>query len=309
MVLLGIGCGLMPARKSIDRQNGAMTRSILGLTLAGTLLLAGCSAPAAADSPELPPGGASFDYQLAGAYPPPEGVSVVARDSTSEPAGVDYDICYVNGFQTQPSETEGETEGEAEGETEGEAGGEGEDASWLSAHPELILHDDDGEPVIDPDWPDEYLLDTSTALNRSTILALLGPAISSCAEAGYHAVEIDNLDSYTRSDERLTIENNIALAAGYADLAHRLGLAIAQKNGSTDSARFREEVGFDFVIAEDCAQFEECAAYTDVYGDLVFDIEYDADFLAAACEAVGSAVLRDVGLVTPDDPAYIFQAC
>lgn len=287
MVLLGIGCGLLPARKSIDRQNGAMTRRNVGVALVGALLLAGCSATTAGDSPELPPAGAAFDYQLAGAYPPPEGVSVVVRDSTAEPAGADYDICYVNGFQTQP--------------------GEGE--TLLTTHPYLILRDDDGDPVIDPDWPDEYLLDTTTALNRSAIVALRGPAISSCASAGYHAVEIDNLDSYTRSDDRLTVEGNIALAAGYADLAHRLGLAIAQKNGATDSARFRDEVGFDFVIAEDCARFEECAAYTDAYGDLVFDIEYDADFLAAACDAVGSAVLRDIGLVTVDDPAYVFQTC
>jgi hypothetical protein len=276
----------MPATKSSDRQNGAMTRPILAVALVGALLLAGCSGEVTADAPDLPPSGAGFDYQLAGAYPAPEGVSVVARDSTAEPAGAGYDICYVNGFQTQPGESE----------------------DWLLTRPHLLLHDDD-DPVADPDWPDEYLLDTSTALNRSTILALRGTAITACAEAGYHAVEIDNLDSYTRSAERLTIENNIALAAGYADLAHRLGLAIAQKNGSTDSGRLRDEVGFDFVIAEDCAQFEECAAYTDAYGDLVFDIEYDADFLAAACEAVGSAVLRDVGLVVADDPAYVFQSC
>jgi hypothetical protein len=276
----------MPATKSSDRQNGAMTRPILAVALVGTLLLAGCSAEVTADAPDLPPAGSGFDYQFAGAYPAPEGVSVVARDNTAEPAGAGYDICYVNGFQTQPGESE----------------------DWLATRPHLLLHDDD-DPVADPDWPDEYLLDTSTALNRSTILALRGAAISACAEAGYHAVEIDNLDSYTRSGERLTIENNIALAAGYADLAHRLGLAIAQKNGSTDSGRLRDEVGFDFVIAEDCAQFEECAAYTDAYGDLVFDIEYDADFLAAACEAVGNAVLRDVGLVAADDPAYVFQGC
>lgn len=276
----------MPLRKSSDRQNEAMTPPTLVVALLGTLLLAGCSADVAAGTPALPPAGVGFDYQLAGAYPAPDGVAVVARDSSAEPAGVDYDICYVNGFQTQPGESE----------------------DWLLAHPYLLLHDDDG-PVVDPDWPDEYLFDTSTALNRSTIIALRGAAISSCAEAGYHAIEIDNLDSYTRSGERLTLENNIALAVGYADLAHRLGLAIAQKNGSTDSARLRDEVGFDFVIAEDCAQFEECAAYTDAYGDLVFDIEYDADFLAAACGAVGSAVLRDVGLVAADDAAYVFQGC
>jgi hypothetical protein len=285
VVLLGNRMRAHAPAKSSDRQNGAMTRPILSVALVGTLLLAGCSAAAATDVPALPPVGAGFDYQLAGAYPAPDGVSVVARDSSAEPAGVGYDICYVNGFQTQPDESE----------------------DWLVTHPHLLLHGDDG-PVVDPDWPDEYLLDTSTALNRSTIIALRGAAISSCAEAGYHAVEIDNLDSYTRSGERLTIENNIALAVGYADLAQRLGLAIAQKNGSTDSGRFRDEVGFDFVITEDCARFEECAAYTDVY-DVVFDIEYDAAFLTAACDAVGSAVLRDVGLVAADDAGYVYSGC
>jgi hypothetical protein len=265
----------------------AMTRLILGGALVGTLLLTGCTVSAAGDSHLLPPAGASFDYQLAGAYPPPAGVSVVARDSTAEPADAGYDICYVNGFQTQPAESE----------------------EWLSTHSFLILQNDRKRPVADPDWPDEYLLDTTTALKRSTIVALRGAAISACAAAGYDAVEIDNLDSYTRSDDRLTIENNIALAVGYADLAHRLGMAIAQKNGSTDSARLRDEVGFDFVIAEDCAQFEECATYTDVYGDLVFDIEYDPAFLAAACDAVASALLRDVGLVPADDAAYVFEGC
>jgi hypothetical protein len=276
----------MPATKSSDRQNGPMTRPILAVALAATLLLAGCTAEAATDTHVLPPAGAAFDYQLAGAYPAPEGVTVVARDSTVEPAGADYDICYVNGFQTQPGESE----------------------EWLQTRPHLLLHNKN-RPMADPDWPDEYLFDTSTALNRSTLLALRGSALAACAAAGYHAVEIDNLDTYTRSRDLLTIENNIALAAGYADLAHRLGLAIAQKNGSIDSVRLRDEVGFDFVIAEDCARFEECTAYTDAYGDLVFDIEYDADFLAAACEAVGSAVLRDVGLVAADDAAYVFQSC
>jgi hypothetical protein len=320
VVLLGIGCGLLPARKSIDRQNGAMTRRNLGVALVGTLLLAGCTATAAGDdSHELPPAGASFDYQLAGPYAPPDGVSVVVRDSTADPAGADYDICYVNGFQTQPSETdgEGETDGEADGEADGE--GEGEDASWLSAHPELILHDDDGDPVNDPDWPDEYLLDTSTALNRSTILALLGPAISSCAEAGYDAVEIDNLDSWSRSDGALTIEDNIAHARDLAEYTHALGLAIAQKNGAGYSQRLRDAVGFDFAVTEECMRYDECSDYIDAYDGLVFDIEYldseagnSAAAFAAACDDPGhpdSMILRDLALSAPGAPGDVRETC
>ena len=51
----------------------------------------------------LPPAGAGFDYQLGGGYPPPAGVTVVARDRHDPPAG-DYSICYLNAFQTQPGE-------------------------------------------------------------------------------------------------------------------------------------------------------------------------------------------------------------
>lgn len=257
------------------------------LALTGLLALSACSAETGGETVELPSAGGGLDYQLGAPYPAPAGVTIVVRDSTAEPAGAGYDVCYVNGFQTQPADSE----------------------DWLTNHASLVLHDKKGEPVADPDWPDEYLLDTSTALKRSTILARVGSALSACAAAGFDAVEIDNLDSYTRSGERLTIEGNIALATAYADLAHRLGLAIAQKNGSADSARLREEVGFDFALTEQCAEFEECAAYTDVYGDLVFDVEYDADFLGAACEAVGAAVLRDRDLVGADDPAYVFQGC
>lgn len=249
------------------------------------LALAGCTADASRIA--LPPAGASFDYQLGGAYALAAGVDVVARDSTADPVPGMYNVCYVNGFQTQP----------------------GERSHWLAEHPDLVLHDDLGEPVVDPAWPDEFLLDISTAEKRDRIAALVGPVVASCATRGFDAVEIDNLDTWTRADERLTIEDAIALARAYATIAHDLGLAIAQKNGAEFSERLRDEVGFDFVVAEECARYHECADYVEGYGDLVFDIEYDAAFLDGACTAVGSAVLRDVGLVTPDDPRYVRATC
>jgi hypothetical protein len=262
--------------------------------LASALAIAGCTAgcTAEAEPPEgvrLPPAGAGFDYQLGGGYPPPDGASVVARDSTDEPGG-DYAICYVNGFQTQP--------------------GEGE--HWLDEHPDLLLRDDTGGPLIDPGWPDEYILDTSTDDKRMQIAALLGTVVAGCATSGFDAVEIDNLDSYTRSEGALTQEDNIDLAARYARVAHDLGLAIAQKNGAGDSQRFRDEVGFDFAVTEECMRYEECADYLDAYDGLVFDIEYDdaglfSDYCAAAHPE--SMILRDLDLVTADDPAYLYETC
>jgi hypothetical protein len=52
----------------------------------------------------LPPVDVPADYQLGGAYPPPAGVGVVARDWREQPAAGAYGICYINGFQTQPEQ-------------------------------------------------------------------------------------------------------------------------------------------------------------------------------------------------------------
>jgi hypothetical protein len=266
---------------------------------------AGSPAPAAAPASPTrsgapaevapPPLGADFDYQLGGAAEPADGVRVVARDSTDAPAPGLYGICYVNGFQTQP--------------------GEGDD--WLAEAPGLVLHDGD-EPFVDPGWPDEYLLDTTTPEKRAGILERVGPVIAGCATSGFQAVEIDNLDSWTRSDGLLTEEGSIALAAAYADLAHESGLAIAQKNGAGRSAALRDAVGFDFAVTEECARYDECADYLEAYDGLVFDIEYaeprdaEVDAFAERCGAddvPASMILRDVDLTTPGGDGYLRATC
>jgi hypothetical protein len=280
--------GEQPGGPVYRRQNGVMTPRRLA-PFAGVLLLAGCSLiPTAPDADiRLPPASAGFDYQLGGGYELPAGVTVVARDSTDEPADGAYNICYVNGFQTQP----------------------GEGARWLADHPDLVLRDASGDPFVDPGWPDEYLLDTSSAANRDRIAALLHGVLAVCRASGFDAVEIDNLDSYSRSDGALTFDDNVALATSYARMAHDLGLAIAQKNGAGSSEQLRDAVGFDFAVTEECARYDECSDYVAAYGDLVFDIEYSAEYLEAACAAVGSAILRDLDLTAPGDPSYVFSTC
>jgi hypothetical protein len=271
----------------------------VGLTIVGALGLTGCvGAPGnGSPGPQLPVAGSGFDYQLGGGYEPPEDAQVVARDSTEEPAEGHYGICYVNGFQTQP--------------------GEGE--TWLDDRPDLLLHDAAGEPVVDPAWPDEYLLDTSTEEKREGIEERLASIISTCNTRGYDAVEIDNLDSWSRSDGALTIEDNIALARELAEFAHFMGLAIAQKNGAGYSQRLRDEVGFDFAVTEECMRYDECRDYLDAYEGMVFDIEYldaeagnSAAAFAAACDdpdRPDSMILRDVALASPGDSGYVRETC
>lgn len=257
----------------------------------GDTVTTSASAPADHGSIVLPRPGSAFDYQLGGGYPPPPGVTVVARDRTDRPADVGYDICYVNGFQTQPAESE----------------------SFAAANPDLVLRVD-GEPLVDPGWPDEYVYDTSTDAKRSALAAVVAPWIEQCRTDGYEAVEIDNLDSYTRSNDMLGAEDNLALARLYADAAHRVGLAIAQKN-TADRAGDLHSAGYDFAITESCIEFEECADYTEHY-DVVLDIEYtdelDRDSFDAACadtDPALSVILRDHDLVKPSDDAYVFDSC
>ncbi|MCO7202146.1 endo alpha-1,4 polygalactosaminidase [Microbacterium sp. CnD16-F] len=255
-------------------------------------LLTGCAgqSPPPHDppaGPHLPSTGGHLDYQLGGAYDLPDGVEIVVRDRAAASVDDLYSVCYVNGFQTQPGE--------------------------LDAWPDdLLLRDDDGEPVIDPDWPDEVILDTRQA---DEIAKIVGPWIRDCASDGFDAVEFDNLDTYTRTDGALTRDDALDLATLLVDTAHDVGLAAGQKNAAEDASLLHSRAGFDFAVVEECAAYDECSAYTEVYGDHVLAIEYTDnlprqwDEVCADPETPTSVVLRDRDLVTSDDPAYVFETC
>ena len=243
--------------------------------------------PSEAPAIVLPPAGAGFDYQLGGAYPPPSGVRVVVRDRSERPAPGVYSICYLNGFQTQPDEQR----------------------FWLTRHPDLLLRTANGVPVVDADWG-ELLLDTGTEPRRSAIAGIVGQWISGCAEAGFAAVEFDNLDSYDRSQGVLTRGDNVAMQRQFSRLAHAQGLAVAQKNAAELLGR-RSELGTDFAIAEECTRYAECAEFVAVYGRRVYVIEYrDSDF-AAGCRRSPelSIIRRDLDLVPAGSAGYVYRSC
>jgi hypothetical protein len=260
--------------------------------------LVGCGSSAPADPAAdvaLPPTEGVFDYQLGATsdqLSDDTSIDVVVRDATSAPLRGAYNVCYVNGFQTQPG------------------------SDW-SDHPEALLRDGSGSPVRDPDWPGELILDPSTAGARDSILDVITPVIDGCAEAGFDAIEIDNLDTWTRFDA-ISQEGTFALASAYVTAAHELGLAIAQKNAAEAARPAHDDLGFDFAVVEECGAYSECAAYTDVYGDQVLQIEYpdsltDADLtFADVCadpERAPLTILRDRDLVDQNDTAYIYDAC
>lgn len=260
--------------------------------------LVGCGSSATPDPAAdvaLPPTEGVFDYQLgAAADRLTDGtpLDVVVRDATAAPLEDAYNVCYVNGFQTQPG------------------------SDW-SDRPSALLRDASGDPVRDPDWPDEIILDPSTASTRASILEVVGPVIETCAADGFDAVEIDNLDTWTRFDE-ISQEGAFALASAYVTAAHDLGLAIAQKNAAQAARPAHDNLGFDLAVVEECGAYSECAAYTDVYGSHVLQIEYpdsltEADLtFADVCADPARApltILRDRDLVDQDDPTYVYDAC
>lgn len=245
------------------------------------------SLPLAAEVGPLPPG-AVADYQLGRGYSPPEGVTVVVRDSTDRPEPRLFNICYVNGFQTQPG------------------------ADWPA---DLLVTRWDGVPIADPDWPDEYLLDISTPKKRMANLSLVLPTIRTCADKGFDAVEFDNLDSYTRSDGKLSQRDALDFARLLIMAATDLGLPAGQKNAADLGWRGRR-AGFSFAVAEGCHRWYECAAYTRVYGTAqVIGIEYADDLRGSFAEACadpdrpGSLILRDRLLLRPEADGYVFEAC
>ncbi|MFC7303960.1 endo alpha-1,4 polygalactosaminidase [Streptomyces monticola] len=230
-----------------------------------------------------------FDYQLGGPYPPDEAVRAVSRDRTAKPAQGLYNVCYVNAFQSQP--------------------GDAVDW-WRKHHPELLLKDADGSPVVDEDW-DEPLLDLSTPGKRQALMEIVGPWIDGCAKAGHDAVEPDNLDSYERSDGLLTAGHAAAFAELLAERAHSRGLAIAQKN-TTDLLPERDRIGFDFAVVEECAAFDECGDFADAYDDKVFAVEYTRKDYAAACRTWGprlSVTLRDRDVRPAGTKGHVFTHC
>jgi hypothetical protein len=247
------------------RRSAALLAAVLAV-------LVGALAPAyggQAISP--PPTGTDWDYQLGDARPVPGHVGIVERDRHDSPVSGKYNICYVNGFQTQVEQKR----------------------FWRRHHWRLVLKDD-GRPVVDSVWG-EWLLDTRTAAKRKALARIVGRWTDGCARHGFDAVEYDNLDSFSRSHHLLSRTDNKRYAALLVKRAHAAGLAAAQKNWAEwDGTR----VGFDFAVAEQCEQYHECAIYLDHYLH-VLAVEYHAKAFRRACadwSTQMAIVRRDVDL-------------
>jgi hypothetical protein len=231
------------------------------------------AAPSQARTVTLPPTGTDWDYQLGGARPVPAHVGIVERDRHAAPVSGKYNVCYVNGFQTQVDEKK----------------------FWhRDGHWSLVLKRN-GKPVVDSVWG-EWLLDISTSANRAALAKIMGRWTARCASAGFDAVEYDNQDSFSRSHHLLTSADADAYSKLLVRKAHRSGLAAAQKNRAEWDGT---AVGFDFAIAEQCGQYHECGSYVAHYDTHVLAVEYHDKAFRYTCRHWSdkiAVVRRDVDL-------------
>jgi hypothetical protein len=219
----------------------------------------------------LPPTGTDFDYQLGGDAALPDNVGMVVRDRTSDIVDGVYNVCYVNGFQTQPNQKR-----------------------FWHRHWRLVLKRD-GKPVVDSAWG-EWLLDIRTHAKRRALARIMGRWTQGCAADGYAGVEFDNLDSFSRSRRLISRGDAKKYASALVREAHGSGLAAAQKNWAEWDGT---TVGYDFAIAEECGRWHECGSYVDSYGDLVYVVEYRRKDFRRTCNNWGdqlAVVLRDLDL-------------
>jgi hypothetical protein len=269
------------------------SRRILALTLGAALTactVVGTTDAQASAAPVRPPTpNAQFDYQIGGAYDRP-GALVVSRDRQA-PADPDlYNICYINAFQSQPIDAEV--------------------ADWRARG--LTLKNARGEEVVDGDW-NEILLDITTDAKRKAIAGTVNGWIDGCADAGFKAIEPDNIDAFSRSEGLTDVADTMAYLSLLISHAHGRGLAIAQKNAIGAAAdggigTAGKNAGLDFAVVEECGRYNECEDYRSLYGNNMVVIEYTTAGYSRACTSVGAqvAVVRRNLAVSPSGP---YQAC
>jgi hypothetical protein len=122
-------------------------------------------------------------------------------------------------------------------------------------------------------WPGERWLD----IRRLSVLEpIMTARMQMCRSKGFDALEPDNIDGYTnKTGFPLTARDQLTYDEWVADEAHKLGLAIFQKNDPEQARRL--EPYFDGVLDEQCNQYSECSSFQPYLtaGKPVLNAEYD----------------------------------
>jgi hypothetical protein len=134
-----------------------------------------------------------------------------------------------------------------------------------SAYPAGVLAHSNG-------WPGERWVDIRQI---DVLRPILEARADKCVEAGFDAIDWDNVDGYTNNTGLpLTGADQLAFNTAIADIAHDRGLAVGLKNDLEQLAALKDD--FEFAVNEQCHQYQECGWYDDwiAAGKPVLQIEY-----------------------------------
>jgi len=141
--------------------------------------------------------------------------------------------------------------------------------------PRLLL----GRPVAG--WPGERWLDIA---DLSALAPLIRRRLEMCAKKGFNGVEPDNIEVVGNdSGFSITPAEQLRYAIFIASEAHRLGLAVLQKNDPAQAKALAPH--FDGAVSEQCYRFHECALWLPYLraGKPVLEAEYDPALYPAFC--------------------------
>ena len=181
-------------------------------------------------------------------------------------------------------------------------------SSWPS---NLILQNKAGKPIVDPGWPDERIIDISTAAKRTRgEPAHRHDDRRRARRRASGAVEFDNLDSYSRSKGRLDpVEDDRVREAPRASTPTRRARGRARRTPASSARAARRRSASTSSPPRSATSTASAASFTKVYGTHVLDIEYTDDLRGTFDAGLRShgddppqTILRDRDLTTPNEP-------
>ncbi len=133
-----------------------------------------------------------------------------------------------------------------------------------------------------------------------------------CKDKGFDAIEPDETEVWSNdSGFPITKAQNNAYNRLIAELGHEYGLSVGLKGNTTETGELVDF--FDWTLNEQCWEYDECDFVYDsfiMHGKAAFNVEYDA---SPACTQANrwhiNSARRDLDLVGPTDPAYVFGPC
>lgn len=132
-------------------------------------------------------------------------------------------------------------------------------------------------------WPGERWLD----IRQTSILEpIMRARLTMCARKHFDAVEADNIDGYENGTGfPITGAQQLTYNQWVADEAHKLGLAVFEKNDPEQARQL--EPYFDGAIDEQCNQYDECSSFERYLtaGKPVLNAEYERSLYPSFCSA------------------------